>query len=107
MNKLILTFAAVASLSASARVSDGLYFDLKSLGDLNGNGTADLSEVVNAMAVGATGGGAATFGDKLTFTSETKWRSFYSLASPERQAVKIRQNYDEVDVSGVKNGRRT
>ena len=101
-SELILTLAAVASLSASARVSDGLYFDLKSLGDLNGNGTADLSEVVNAMAVGATGGGAATFGDKLTFTSETKWRSFYNLASPERQAVNIRQDYYEVDVSGVK-----
>ena len=78
----------------SARVSDGLYFDLKTLGDVNGNGTADLSELVNALAVGASDGGAAIYGRNLFYSTENKYRRFYSN-SPERQVVNIKQTYEE------------
>ena len=56
--KLIVAFVALLALSVSARESDGLYFDLKCLGDANDNGRLDLNEAVNAMAVGVAGGHA-------------------------------------------------
>ena len=89
---LLSSFLAAMSLCVSARVSDGLYFDLKTLGDLDANGKADLMEVVNAMSVGSSGGGAAEYGRTLTFSAETAYRDFFHFASPERQAVKIKQS---------------
>lgn len=93
----LASLAATVSLCALARVSDGLYFDLKTLGDLDGNGKADLTETVNAMAVGSSGGGAAEYGRALAFSAETAYRDFFYFGSPERQAVKIKQSYEEVN----------
>lgn len=84
--KLIVAFVALLALSVSARESDGLYFDLKCLGDANDNGRLDLNEAVNAMAVGVAGGGASIYGnpannpvddDQFLLRPNAEW--FYGL----------------------------
>ncbi|MBQ9741414.1 MAG: hypothetical protein IJV91_10830, partial [Kiritimatiellae bacterium] len=100
--EMAVALVAVFALNVSARVSDGMYFDLKCLGDTNGNGRLDLNEAVNAMAVGAAGGGASIYGNPannparhelIGFTEETAWRKFYIRASPVRNALRILQSY--------------
>ncbi len=106
VKRLIAAVSFAMVLDASARMSDGMYFDLKCQGDANGNGRMDLSEVVNALAIGADGGGAAIHGnpadnpsshEPICFTEETAWRAFYHLASPIRTALRLPQSYYESD----------
>lgn len=106
VKRLIVTLALAMALDASARMSDGMYFDLKCQGDANGNGRMDMSEAINALAVGADGGGAAIHGnpadnpsshEPICFTEETAWRAFYHMSSPVRTALRLPQSYYESD----------
>ena len=100
--EMVVALAAVLALNVYARESDGMYFDLKCLGDANDNGRLDLNEVVNTMAVGAADGGVSIYGNPVNnpvsheligFTEETAWRKFYIRASPVRNALRIPQSY--------------
>lgn len=102
MKTSIAAFGAVVALGAFAHVYDGMYFDLKCRGDVDGNGRLDLDEVVNAMAVGSSAGGASIYGNSnpnpsthelIGFTEETEWRFFYNDPSPVRKAIRLPQSY--------------